>query len=54
MGRAALVLGADVADHARARAVATAVEAEWGRVDALVNNAASPTRRASCFPCMRG
>jgi len=39
MGRDALIEEADVADHARARAVAAAVEAGWGRVDALVNNA---------------
>lgn len=39
IGRAAMVIEADVADHARAREVAATVEAEWGRADALVNNA---------------
>ncbi|HYF09967.1 MAG TPA: SDR family NAD(P)-dependent oxidoreductase [Acetobacteraceae bacterium] len=39
MGREALILEADVADHARAMEAAAAVEAQWGRVDALVNNA---------------
>jgi 3-oxoacyl-[acyl-carrier protein] reductase len=38
-GRAAMIEEADVADHARAREVASTVEAAWGRVDALVNNA---------------
>ncbi len=39
MGREAMVLEADVADHARAKAVAAEVEAQWGRIDALVNDA---------------
>ena len=39
MGRQAMVLEADVADHARAKVVAAAVKAEWGRIDALVNDA---------------
>jgi 3-oxoacyl-[acyl-carrier protein] reductase len=39
MGREAMVEEADVADHARAKAVAAAVEARWDRVDALVNDA---------------
>lgn len=39
MGRQVLTEEADVADHAAARAAAAAVEAAWGRVDALVNNA---------------
>ena len=39
MGRRAMVLEADVADHARAKAVAAQVNAEWGRIDALVNDA---------------
>ena len=45
MGRRAMVLEADVADHARAKAVAAQVNAEWGRIDALVNDAgkANPT-----------
>ena len=38
-GREAMVLEADVADHARARAVAAEVVARWGRIDALVNDA---------------
>jgi 3-oxoacyl-[acyl-carrier protein] reductase len=38
-GREALVREADVADHGLARSVAASVEAEWGRVDALVNDA---------------
>ena len=46
MGRDALVLEADVADHARARAVATEVEAAWGRIDALVNNAGKSNPRS--------
>ena len=45
MGREALVLEADVADHARARAVATQVEAAWGRIDALVNDAGKSNAR---------
>jgi 3-oxoacyl-[acyl-carrier protein] reductase len=39
MGREAMVLEADVADHARAKAVAAEVEAQWSRIDALVNDA---------------
>ena len=39
MGREAMVLEADVADHARANAVAAEVAAQWGRIDALVNDA---------------
>ncbi len=45
MGRQAMVLEADVADHARARAVAAAVNAEWGRIDALVNDAGKANPR---------
>ncbi len=30
---------ADVADHARARAIAATVASDWGRIDVLVNNA---------------
>ncbi len=45
MGREALVLEADVADHARARAVAAEVEAAWGRIDALVNDAGKSNAR---------
>lgn len=45
MGREALVLEADVADHARARAVAAQVEAAWGRIDALVNDAGKSNAR---------
>ncbi len=39
MDREALVIEADVADHARAREVAAEVDAAWGRIDALVNDA---------------
>ena len=39
IGREAMVLEADVADHARAKAVAAEVEGAWGRIDALVNDA---------------
>lgn len=39
MGRQAMVLEADVSDHARAKAVAAEVATAWGRIDALVNNA---------------
>jgi 3-oxoacyl-[acyl-carrier protein] reductase len=39
MGREAMLLEADVADHARAKAIAAEVEAQWGRIDALVNDA---------------
>lgn len=35
----ALTFEADVADHARAKAVVAGVIAKWGRVDVLVNNA---------------
>ena len=39
MGRQAMVLEADVSDHARAKAVAAEVATAWGRIDALVNDA---------------
>jgi 3-oxoacyl-[acyl-carrier protein] reductase len=39
MGVRALTFEADVADHARAKAIAAEVEAAWGRCDVLVNNA---------------
>lgn len=39
MGARVLTFAADVADHARAKEIAAAVEADWGRCDALVNNA---------------
>jgi 3-oxoacyl-[acyl-carrier protein] reductase len=39
MGRAAMIAEADVADHARAREIAAAVKARFGRCDVLVNNA---------------
>ncbi len=39
MGRAAMIEEADVADHARAREIAAAVTARFGRCDVLVNNA---------------
>lgn len=45
MGRAAMVLEADVADHARAKAVAAEVVAQWGRIDALVNDAGKSNPR---------
>mgnify|MGYP001766488934 CR=1 FL=1 len=50
MGREAMVLEADVADHARAKAVAAEVEAAWGRVDARVNEAgkSNPTGILEC------
>lgn len=39
MGRVARFYEADVADHARARAVVEQVAADFGRIDVLVNNA---------------
>lgn len=39
IGRVAMIEEADVADHERARAVAAAVKARFGRCDVLVNNA---------------
>ncbi|PWS36628.1 short-chain dehydrogenase [Falsiroseomonas bella] len=39
MGVRCLTFEADVADHARAKAIAAEVEAQWGRCDVLVNNA---------------
>jgi 3-oxoacyl-[acyl-carrier protein] reductase len=39
IGRSTMIEEADVADHARARAVADAVKARFGRIDVLVNNA---------------
>ena len=39
LGRRALTFQADVAVHARAKEVAAAVKAEWGRIDFLMNNA---------------
>jgi 3-oxoacyl-[acyl-carrier protein] reductase len=39
MGRAALTAEADVADHARAKAIAAEVADRFGRCDVLVNNA---------------
>lgn len=39
LGRATLIEEADVADHARARQIAGAVKARFGRLDVLVNNA---------------
>ena len=38
-GAEAFAIQGDVADDARCRAMAEAVEARWGRIDALVNNA---------------
>ncbi|MBM3596617.1 MAG: SDR family oxidoreductase [Alphaproteobacteria bacterium] len=38
-GRQALIFEADVAGHLRAREIVTAVKAEWGRIDFLLNNA---------------
>lgn len=46
MGRDAQVFEADVADHARARAIAAEIEAAWGRIDALVNNAGKSNPRS--------
>ena len=45
MGRDAMTLEADVADHARARAIAAEVEGAWGRIDALVNDAGKSNPR---------
>ena len=39
LGRQVVTEEADVADHARARAIAAAVKQRFGRVDVLVNNA---------------
>jgi 3-oxoacyl-[acyl-carrier protein] reductase len=39
LGRSVMIEEADVADHARARQVAAAVMAQFGRCDVLVNNA---------------
>ncbi|WP_439577983.1 SDR family NAD(P)-dependent oxidoreductase [Elioraea sp.] len=39
MDRAVMIEEADVADHARAREIAAAVKARFGRCDVLVNNA---------------
>ncbi|WP_426956040.1 SDR family NAD(P)-dependent oxidoreductase [Muricoccus radiodurans] len=39
LGRRCLTFEADVAEFARAEEIATAVEAAWGRIDVLVNNA---------------
>ncbi len=39
LGRQVMTEQADVADHARAREVAAAVQARFGRIDVLVNNA---------------
>ena len=38
-GASALALGCDISDEAQTQAVAKAVELQWGRCDALVNNA---------------
>lgn len=50
MGARVLTFEADVADHGRAKEIAAAVEAEWGRCDALVNNAgkANPKTVLDC------
>ncbi|MGG5822299.1 SDR family NAD(P)-dependent oxidoreductase [Falsiroseomonas sp. HW251] len=45
MGARVLTFEADVADHARAKEIAAAVEREWGRCDALVNNAGKSNPR---------
>lgn len=42
MGQPALVLEADVADHARARAVTAEVMTQFGRIDFLLNDAGRP------------
>ncbi|MBW6396882.1 SDR family oxidoreductase [Roseomonas sp. HJA6] len=39
LGRQVMTEEADVADHARAKAIAAAVQARFGRIDVLVNNA---------------
>ena len=39
LGRATMIEEADVADHARAKAIAEAVKQRFGRIDVLVNNA---------------
>ncbi len=39
LGRRVMTEEADVADHARARAIAAAARARFGRIDVLVNNA---------------
>lgn len=39
LGRATMIEQADVSDHARAKAIAAAVEDRFGRLDVLVNNA---------------
>lgn len=39
LGRRVMTEEADVADHARAKAIAAAVKARFGRIDVLVNNA---------------
>lgn len=39
LGRQVMTEEADVADHARAREIAAAVKARFGRIDVLVNNA---------------
>lgn len=39
LGRATMIEEADVSDHARAKQIAAAVQARFGRLDVLVNNA---------------